>query len=168
MSEHAPDGEWCAPCKTTHWRDERGVGTDHEVGSDAWHRARREEDEGKAPRPLQLLRNGQPLPDIVDTRASVSEVLANEDERAFRLDRLTPTELQRVLSSIDQMAQAQVVRFKAAGVVVFVFDSTGMSASVIARPGDAAAVTDEYILGALDQYVRNAIGAETPKRKKKR
>lgn len=120
-------------------------------------------------RPLSLLRNGQPLPDIVDTRASVTDVLANENERAFRLDCLTPAELQRVLSSIDQMAQAQLARFKAAGVVAFVFDSTGMSASVIARPDDASAITDEYLLGALRHFVDNATAPEpAPKRKRKR
>lgn len=130
--------------------------------------------EEMARRPLQLLRNGAPLPEPVsetrDTRAASMDIVGEERDRPFRLDQLSGPELGRVMTSVEQMAQAQVTRFKAAGVVAFIFDSSGMSAMSLVRP-DEGGVTDDYVLGALEQYVKTALAPEetsTPKRKKKR
>lgn len=119
------------------------------------------------PRPLRLLRDGVPLPEVSDSRASASDIVGEVRDAPFRFDTMDPKALQNVLGSMAGMAQAQVQRFKAAGCMVLLFDSTGTMVSAFERPEDG--VTDGYAVEMLRQYIaENAGPAPKPKRKKPR
>lgn len=119
---------------------------------------------------IRLVRDGHALPDpapplVSDTRAAHdAKLVAEERDRAFRLDQLSPKQLQNVMQSIEEMGNAQLRRFGAAGIVSIVFDSSGMSAMAIVRPPEGG-VTDDYILGAL-RSITEEHGAPEPKAKR--
>lgn len=66
----------------------------------------------------------------------------------FAVDALDAAAMQNMMVSMSAMAEAQLRRFDAAGVLVLIFDSTGQAVMALERPQHHG-ITDEYVRGAL-------------------
>lgn len=70
----------------------------------------------------------------------------------LRLANLDAPALKNVMQSMTAMSQAQLRRFDASGVVVFLFDGDGLSVMSIERP-DRGGVSDQHIRASIQQFM---------------
>ncbi len=100
-----------------------------------------------------------------ESRVTTPDLLHEPDPHPWRIEGMAPEAMANVMLSLEAMGHAQLRRFGAAGVVAIVFDSTGMSLMSLTRP-EVGGVTDEYVLGALNQIANPESAAKRKGRRK--